>query len=330
LGSLLLVLTALSGGCASDKKTLVQANQFDSGLKPAEIADPEINAYFQQIGRRIVLAAREADAGHFGPSKHFDKKEPADWMFDVDKIRFHLVNSQTLNAFTTGGEHVYVYYALFQNCQNEDDLAAVMSHEFGHVYSRHVQKGNNRQLAIMVGEGAAGAAGYLAGGSELSTQGTQLSTSALTFANMGFTRGDEAEADAVGFHFYYHAGWDPAQFDHFFKTMIALGYDKTPAVQSDHPTLASRVEASEKRIKELPADAVGKFRQPRIREQAAFDQIKARAAQVAANSPNDQSLANTKQLLQALPRSCWVPYEPDDQKQAQQDIAQKVKQNAAP
>ena len=72
---------------------------------------------------------------------------------------------------------------------------------------------------------------------------------------MGFTRGDEAEADAVGFHFYYHAGWDPTQFDHFFKTMIALGYDKTPAIQSDHPTLASRVEASEKRIKELPAGA---------------------------------------------------------------------------
>jgi len=240
------------------------------------------------------------------------------------------VNSQTLNAFTTGGQHVYVYYALFQNCQNEEDLAAVMSHEFGHIYSRHVQKGNNRQLAIMLGEGAVGAAGYVAGGSDLSSKGTQLSGTAFNFANMGFTRGDEAEADAVGFHFYYHAGWDPAQFDHFFKTMIALGYDKTPAIESDHPTLASRVEASEKRIKELPADAVEKYHQPRIREQAGFNEIKARAARLAAVSPNDKSLANTKQLLQALPRSCWVPFDPDDRKQAQQDISQKIQQDPAP
>ena len=58
--------------------------------------------------------------------------------------------------------------------------------------------------------------------------------------------------------------------------------------------------------------------------------IKKRAAQLASTSPNDKSLANTKQLLQALPRSCWVPYEPEDQKQAQQDIVQKAQQNAAP
>jgi hypothetical protein len=40
--------------------------------------------------------------------------------------------------------------------------------------------------------------------------------------------------------------------------------------------------------------------------------------------PNDQqALANTKQLLQALPRSCVMPYEPKDQQDAQQDLLAK-------
>ena len=43
-------------------------------------------------------------------------------------------NSKTINAFTTGGHYVYIYDALFQMCKNEDELAAVMAHEYGHIH----------------------------------------------------------------------------------------------------------------------------------------------------------------------------------------------------
>jgi len=36
-----------------------------------------------------------------------------------------------------------------------------------------------------------------------------------------------------------------------------------------------------------------------------------------------------KNLLQALPRSCWIPYEPDDQKQAQQAIVDQAQKQQA-
>ncbi len=70
---------------------------------------------------------------------------------------------------------------------------------------------------------------------------------------MGFTRGDEDQADKYGFMFYTHAGWDPKKFDAFFSDMIAKGYDTTPQWLSDHPTLANRVKATERRVSELPA-----------------------------------------------------------------------------
>ena len=47
---------------------------------------------------------------------------------------------------------------------------------------------------------------------------------------MGYTRGDEAQADELGFAFYTRAGWDPNHFADFFQQMIDLGYDKTPEV----------------------------------------------------------------------------------------------------
>ncbi len=108
----LIGLIAFSGCTAvSDKSVIQQAQGFDEGIKAAEIKDPDVNAYFQRIGARIIAAARESDRAKWGPPTHFNSSEPQDWMFKG--IQFHLVNSKTLNAFTTGGEHVYIYNELF-------------------------------------------------------------------------------------------------------------------------------------------------------------------------------------------------------------------------
>src|SRR5712675_1157776 len=134
----LVTLMLITGGCAvTDRQIIDQADKAHSGLKPAVINDRELADYIQGVGDRIVEAAKEADRNKIGPPSHF-KDDERDWMFSK-KMQFHFVNSKTLNAFTTGGEHMYIYTELFQLCKDENDLAAVMSHEYAHVYSRHVQ-----------------------------------------------------------------------------------------------------------------------------------------------------------------------------------------------
>src|SRR3954452_23197581 len=161
----LFTLSLVTTGCSvTDRQIIDQADQAHSGLKPAVINDRELADYIQSVGDRIVEAAKEADRNKIGPASHF-KDENRDWMFSK-KMEFHFVNSKTLNAFTTGGEHMYVYTALFQLCKDENDLAAVMSHEYAHVYSRHVQKGTQRQYAIIGSALSLGAAGAVAGGKE--------------------------------------------------------------------------------------------------------------------------------------------------------------------
>jgi predicted Zn-dependent protease len=315
-------------GCATDKQVISKAADVHAGLEPAVLEDQELASYFEQIGDRIVTAARELDSEHFGPQSH-KSDEDTSWMYK--DMQFHLVNSKTLNAFTTGGKHMYVYNELFQSCRNEDELAAVMSHEYAHVYCRHVAKGINRQNAMLGATAAAGVAGAAVGYNQNEWSGAlgygaaAAGAAALAgqFIGMGYTRDDENEADKYGFWFYCHAGWDPNRFSGFFQTMIDKGYDKTPEALSDHPKLANRVAATRDRVKQLPATA-SEWRRPPIADEAKFHELQARAARIGKSAPNDKSLAQAQLMLAAFP-SCVAPDELPDQKQAQAVIVQAMK-----
>ena len=97
------------------------------------------------MGDRIAEAARAASSQRLGPEAHFE--EDSAWMFSTDE--FHLVSSDQLNAFTTGGSHMYIFAQLLVSCRTEDELAAVMAHEFAHVYCRHVHNGMDRYYATL-------------------------------------------------------------------------------------------------------------------------------------------------------------------------------------
>jgi len=317
VGLTLLVL----GGCATDRQVIQQAEDTHVELESAIIQDPELSGYLETVGSRIVEAAREASSAKQGPDTHFEKGEDNSWMFTNE--RFHLVNSKTLNAFTTGGSHMYIYAQLMTTCRSEDELAAVMAHEYAHVYSRHVKKGMNRQYTSLAVSAGAGLVGFAVGGKEHGMEYGSLafvSTSAISsILGMGYTRADEAEADEWGFEFYAKAGWDPARFGDFFQQLIDQGLDKTPELASDHPSLKSRVEAAQERAAKLPPEAVA-WRKPPVADAAAFEALKARVAEISATMKTSNELATAQTLLSAVP-SCVTAEDQPDQKQAQETLA---------
>ncbi len=310
--SLTLVLGAAS--CVSDRQVIAQANETHQVLTPAVMNNAEIDRYLQSVGERIIDAAREYDRQNQGGG------ESREWMFSKD-MQFHLVNSDTLNAFTTGGEHMYIYSKLFETCRSEDELAAVMAHEYAHVYGRHVHKGIQRQYLIVAGSAAVGiAAGQMAdeNSSEIGTLAGAGAMMLGKFLSMGYTRSDEAEADDLGFDFYVRAGWDPDRFGDFFQQLVDQGLDTTPEVMSDHPSLASRVAAAKQKAARLPPDAET-WRRPPVADIAGYQQKKILVAQVSAHSPKDSDVAAAQTLLAAIP-SCLLPGESPEQKEAQSKI----------
>ena len=314
------------GGCAKDAQVMQAASGMHQQLEPAVIEDPQLASYLQQVGDRIISSAQELDKQGYGPKSH--KSENTGWMFK--NMKFHFVNSKTMNAFTTGGEHMYIYTPLFEMARSEDELAAVMAHEYGHVYARHVGKGMNRQYGMMAAAAALGGAGYLAGGKEHGAQYATLGATAGMaggqFLNMGFTRKDEDEADKLGFDFYSRAGWDPNKFADFFQQMIDKGMDTTPEMMSDHPSLKNRVIATKERVKELPPTAPD-WRRPPVATPEQFRALQARAAELGKTLPSDASLSGgTQQLLAALPRSCITPVVQPDEQKAREDLARKAQE----
>jgi len=183
----------------SDRLVLDQTARIHAGLAPAAMLeqDPLLRDYFKEVSTRLVAVARRWDWSKFGPDAHFQK--PAEWMFS-DAMQFHLMDAHPANAFTTGGEHVYIYNDLFQQCQNEDELAAVMAHEFAHVYARHV-----RTLEPPVREDP-----------------TLFELGAVYFQpTRRYSLADEQQADALGYEFYTLAGWDPGRYGAIFQRFDA-------------------------------------------------------------------------------------------------------------
>ncbi len=313
--SIALALILGAASCVSDRQVIAQANEQHMSLSPAVMANPDLDRYLQDIGDRIIDAAKEYD------TQHVEKGgESRDWMFSKD-MQFHLVNSKTLNAFTTGGEHMYIYSELFETCRSEDELAAVMAHEYAHVYGRHVHKGIQRQYLIVAGSAAVGiAAGEMAekNSAEIGTLAGAGAMMLGQFLSMGYTRSDEANADELGFVFYTRAGWDPDRFGDFFQQLADKGLDTTPEQLSDHPTLASRVAAAKKRAANLPPGA-GEWRREPVADLAGYGAKKELVAQVSASSPSDADIQSAQTLLSAVP-SCVLPVDAPEQKAAQNKL----------
>lgn len=142
------------------------------------------------------------------------------------------------NAFALPGGKVGVNTGIFTVAKNQDQLAAVLAHEIGHVVERHHDERITRQMGA---SGAVQLLGALAGDyGALATQGGSL------LAQTGFllpgSRVQETEADVVGQRLMAEAGFDPAQAVNLWQNMIAAGGGRPPEWLSTHPNPQSRIQ----------------------------------------------------------------------------------------
>ena len=170
---------------------------------------------------------------------------PAPW--NHQRWDYALFENTEANAWALPGGKVGVYTGIFKAATNQDQLAAVVAHEIGHVIARHHDERITRQL------GAAGAVqllGTLAGDySQIATQGGSV------LAQAGFllpnSRAQETEADVVGQDLMAGAGFDPRGAVDLWRNMAAAGGARSPQWLSTHPDPASRLRELESRAEGL-------------------------------------------------------------------------------
>ncbi|WP_249276568.1 M48 family metalloprotease [Sphingomonas baiyangensis] len=162
-----------------------------------------------------------------------------------------VLDSPVDNAFATPGGYVYVTRGLLALMNDEAELAAVLGHEVAHVAARHSRSRQNtatrNTLLGALGQAIVGAvAGNSGFGSLLSRgigAGAQLAT-------LGYSRGQETEADTLGVGYLARTGYDPVALSTMLESLAAqnqlsqaiAGQTRAlPAWASTHPEPGARV-----------------------------------------------------------------------------------------
>lgn len=174
---------------------------------------------------------------------------PAGWQTQWEVALFE---DSSPNAFALPGGKVGVNTGIFTVAKNQDQLAAVIGHEIGHVVSRHhderitKQQGTSTLLGIgsailgsAYGSGVGNAAGQLGG------------AAAQTFYLLPNSRTQESEADVVGQQLAAKAGFDPRQAVNLWENMLAVGGSRPPQWLSTHPDPQSRISELNARASSL-------------------------------------------------------------------------------
>jgi peptidase M48-like protein len=240
-----------------------------------------VTQYVQQLGRKLVTVV---------PPEH-------SWPY-----QFHVVQQKEINAFALPGGPIFVNVGTITAADNEAELAGVMAHEMSHVYMQHSAK----QMPKQEWAGIVSALGGLLGGSavgNLARMGIQFGAGSLL---MKYSRGDEAQADAVGAIIMYKAGYDPRAMAEFFQKLEQQYGNGGPQFLSDHPNPGNRVEAVDKEIANWRPKSYLGTSDAFVRAKADAARVKAYSSQQIADGAKSGAWARQNQEGGAIPANVPV------------------------
>jgi Peptidase family M48. len=161
------------------------------------------------------------------------------------------------NAFALPGNKIGVHTGMITLVDNQDQLAAVIGHEIGHVLAKHSNERASQEMAVSSGMGIIQA---------VSAPQTALGQTALGLLGVGaqygilmpYSRVHESEADMIGVDLMAKAGFDPQQSIGLWQKMEQASQGQQPLeFMSTHPSHATRIQDLEKHMPQ----AMGLFQQ---------------------------------------------------------------------
>ncbi|MGE5307671.1 MAG: M48 family metallopeptidase [Deltaproteobacteria bacterium] len=186
-------------------------------------SDPVLQNRLNTIGCRLVKVS--------------DRKDLT-YQFKVVRSK----DSKDVNAFSIPGGYIYIYDELMRQT-TDDELAGVVAHEMGHIVARHAVK----QLQTSLGYEVLMSIALGPSSSALLTQATNV---VFNLVNLGYSRGDEYQADDIAVRYTCEAGFNPDGLITFFQKLQkqAQGGVQIPFL-STHPAYKDRIQRVRDEIK---------------------------------------------------------------------------------
>lgn len=203
----------------------VAAKVFQS-YKPLDRA--EANAYLNLLGQSLVAFSERPET--FGG------------------YHFLLLDSDEVNAFAAPGGLILVTRGMIQCCENEDELAAVLAHEIGHVEKKHGLAAIKEARWASARTIILAEAGKQSGVEELAelTEAFEgcIGDVVMTLTTRGYSRKQELSADAAAVDTLRRAGYPESALVTMLQRMgQRLGDAEGPGFARTHPKAQTRIEA---------------------------------------------------------------------------------------
>ncbi len=150
-----------------------------------------------------------------------------------------------VNAFALPGGRIGVYEGMFDVAASEDQLAAIIGHEIGHLSAEHAQKRMSAQIAKNAGLRIVAFFLDLGDVQYADEIAAALGLGVEVGLLLPYSREQEIEADALGLRTMDRAGYDPRQAVTLWERMQAVSGPRQPAFLATHPTPRSRIREIE-------------------------------------------------------------------------------------
>lgn len=213
--------TVLDSSVETALGNLARAQMGLNSLKMGQV-DPDELQRIQRIGQRIALVSDRKDVTY----------------------QFGVIQDKAANAFTLPGGTIYVHTGILEKA-TDNELAAVVAHEVGHVAARHVAKHLQADLGFSVAMQLAHAAG-------VGAESARVAESMYDLFSRGFSRQDELEADRLAIRYSRRAGYDPWALVSFFEKIQAeeegQPFPRVPVWQSTHPLTSDRIARAKEEL----------------------------------------------------------------------------------
>jgi len=151
-------------------------------------------------------------------------------------------DSAQVNAFALPGGKIGVYTGILNVTEDQDQLAAIIGHEVGHVIEHH---SNERLSANKVSNVGMAVAAIALGASDIENKGLWVAGLGIGLQYgliMPYSRSHESEADIVGQDLMARSGFAPAASIQLWKNMSKLSKDAPPEFMSTHPSNNTRIK----------------------------------------------------------------------------------------
>jgi predicted Zn-dependent protease len=167
----------------------------------------------------------------------------------ISEWEVKVFEDDTANAFALPGGYIGVNTGLLDVATNQDQLAAVIGHEVGHVLAHHANERVSTQAATQSGLSVLQSVAGLQGAGGEQVMGL-LGAGAQYGVILPFSRKQESEADLVGLDLMADAGFDPSASLQLWQNMSANSQGEPPAWMSTHPSNSQRMEGLNERLNE--------------------------------------------------------------------------------